>query len=123
MHEFSVTSQIVKTVLDEAAKQKAKKVLEVRLAIGRLTLLGISQIRFAYKLLAKDTILEGSKLTIERKSGAVKCDKCGYEGPIKFRRDPAYHLAFPTLACPRCGYPVTIVEGRECMVKSVRLEV
>ncbi len=123
MHEFSVTSQIVKTVLEEAEKQRAKKVLEVHLVIGKLTLLGIKQIRFAYNALTKDTPLKGSKLIIERKKGAVKCDSCGYEGPIKFKNDPLYHLSFPTLACPKCGFTARIVEGRECLIKSIKLEV
>lgn len=123
MHEFSMTSQIVEKVLEEAEKQKAKKVLEVHLIIGKLTLLGIKQIRFSYSALVKNTLLEGSKLIIERKKGTVKCDRCGYEGPIRFRNDPVYHLSFPTLACPSCGYSARIVEGRECLIKSIKLEV
>ena len=123
MHEFSMTSQIVKTVLEEAEKQKAKKVLEVHLVIGKLTLLGIKQVRFAYNALVKNTLMKGSKLIIERQKGRVKCDKCGYKGPIKFINDPVYHLSFPTLACPKCGSSATITEGRECLIKSIKLEV
>jgi len=123
MHEFSMTSQIIKTVLEEAGKQKAKKVLEVHLVIGKLTLLGIKQVRFAYNALVKNTLMKGSKLIIERKKGRVKCDECGYEGPIRFRNDPVYHLSFPTLACPKCGSSTKIIEGRECLIKSIKLEV
>lgn len=121
MHEFSTTVQIVDKVLDEARKHKAKKVLQVNLIIGKLTFLGIEQIRFAYKILTKDTILEDSKLRIEEKEPAVKCSKCSYYGDIKQEEDPAFHIMFPTLRCPKCGEEVKIVGGRECEVKSIRI--
>lgn len=123
MHEFSMTSEIVRLVLNEAQNRGAKKVLEVNLVIGKLTLLGIEQIRFSYKLLSKGTILQGSKLKIERRDGMVECDKCGYKGPIKSQEDPVYHLSFPSLACPKCGSIVKVTKGRECTIKNIRLEV
>ncbi len=121
MHEFSITSQIVRTVLKEAEKRGAKGVLEVHLIIGKLTLLGIEQVKFSYKVLVENTILKGSKLLIKRKSGRVRCERCGYEGPIKFKVDPISHISFPTLTCLKCDSSVTILEGRECTIKSVKL--
>ena len=123
MHEFSMTSSVVKLVLEEAEKRRAKKVLEVRVIIGKLTLLAIEQIRFSYSLLVKSTILEGSKLKIEQREGAGECDNCGYKGPIESKEDPLYHLSFPSLSCPKCGYTVRIVDGKECLVKSVKVVV
>jgi len=67
MHELSMTSQIVNYLLIEAKKHKAKRVDEVHLMIGKLTFLGLEQVRFAYTTLVKNTILEGSKLHIEEK--------------------------------------------------------
>jgi hydrogenase nickel incorporation protein HypA/HybF len=121
MHEFSVTSQIVRAVLEEAEKRGAKKVLEVHLVIGSLSLLGIEQVRFSYKVLVEDTVMKGSRLFIKRRKGKIKCDKCGYEGDIKFKDDPIYHVSFPTLTCPECGSSVRIIEGRECLIESVKL--
>jgi len=123
MHEFSVTSQIVKSVLEEAEKREAKKVLEVHLVIGNLTLLGIEQVRFSYRVLTEDTMMKGSKLFIKRKRARVKCDKCGYDGDIKFKDDPVYHVSFPTLTCPECSSSVRILEGRECLIRNVKLVV
>ena len=120
MHEFSVTSQIVNSILKEAERHKAKKIVQVNLAIGKLTFLGIEQIRFAYKLLVKGTIAEKSKLVIKEKDGIVKC-KCGYEGNFKYEDDPIYHVPTPTLKCPKCGNIVDIVEGKECTVESIKL--
>ncbi|MEM2094281.1 MAG: hydrogenase maturation nickel metallochaperone HypA [Candidatus Bathyarchaeia archaeon] len=123
MHEFSVASQIVRSVLEEAEKRESKKVISVHLIIGDLTLLQPEQVRFSYKILVKGTVMEGSKLLIRRRKGRVRCDKCGYDGAINLKDDPVYHVSFPTLSCPRCGYPVRIVEGKECLIKSVKLVV
>jgi len=114
-----VTQQIVKTVLDEAQKHNAKRVTSVHLIIGKLTFLGLEQIRFSYRLLAKGTIMERSKLVIEEKEPTVRCPTCGYEGPAKYLDDPAFHFGIPTLTCPKCGNQVTIASGRECTIKDI----
>lgn len=121
MHEFSVTSQIVDNILKEAEKHKAKKVVQVNLAIGKLTFLGIEQVRFAYKLLVKGTIAEKSKLIIKEKDGIVKCSKCGYEGDFKYEDNLMYHIPTPTLICPKCENIVNIVGGKECTIESIKL--
>lgn len=118
-----MTSQIVKNVLQEANKNDAKRVLEVHLIIGKLTFLGIEQVRFAYEILVKDTIMEGSRLYIEEKNGLVKCISCGYEGKFSYEDDPIYHVPTPTLHCPKCGGIAKIVGGRDCLIKSVKLVV
>jgi len=118
-----VTSQIVQCVLQEAGKNQAKKVLEVYLVIGKLTFLGLEQVRFAYETLVKGTVVEGSKLHIEERDGVVKCPNCGYEGDFQYKDDPVYHFLTPTLHCPRCGGLVEIVGGKECLIKSIKLVV
>lgn len=121
MHEFSMTTQIVETVLQEAEKHNAKKVTEVHLVIGKLTFLGLEQVRFSYDVLVNGTIMEGSKLYIEEKNGVVKCSSCGYEGDFMYEDDPMYHIPTPTLRCPKCGGIVSIVGGRECTIKRIKL--
>ena len=121
MHEFSVTSQIVEAILKEAEKHSAKKVVEVHLDVGKLTFLGLEQVRFSYEVLVKGTIMEGSKLRIEEKDGIVKCSSCGYKGDFQYEDDPIYHIPTPTLHCPKCGETVEIVGGRECTIRDVKL--
>ncbi len=116
-----MTTQIVESVLKEAKKHNAKRVYEVHLVVGKLTFLGLEQVRFAYEMLVKDTIMERSKLYIEEKDGVVKCSKCGYEGDFKYEDDPIYHIPTPTLSCSKCGGAVTIVGGKECIIRSVKL--
>ncbi len=116
-----MTSQIVENVLAEAEKRKAKKVTAVYLVVGKLTFLGLEQVRFAYEVLTKGTILEGSKLVIKEQEGRVKCNNCGYQDEFKYEDDPLYHVPVPTLRCPNCGSVVTITSGKECMIKSVKM--
>jgi hydrogenase nickel incorporation protein HypA/HybF len=123
VHEFSVTSQIVQSVLAEAEKRGAKKVTEVDLVVGKLTFLGLEQVRFAFEALTKDTILEGANLVIEEQEGVVKCGNCGYEGGFKYEDDPLYHVPLPTLKCPKCGSVVEIAAGKECTIKSIKMQI
>ncbi|NIO21605.1 MAG: hydrogenase maturation nickel metallochaperone HypA [Candidatus Aenigmarchaeota archaeon] len=94
MHEYPITMRIVETVIGEAEKRKAKKVKEVKLIIGRLAVLGIEQVKFYFGLLTKETIMEGSKLTIEEEDPIVECEKCGYKGNIQFDSKDAYHFLY-----------------------------
>jgi len=121
VHEFSVTSQIVDNILKEAVRHNAERVVQVNLAIGKLTFLGLEQVRFAYKLLVKGTIAEKSKLFIREKDGLVKCSKCGYEGNFKYEDNPIYHVPMPTLKCPKCENTVDIIGGKECTIESIKL--
>lgn len=121
MHEFSMATQIVENVLEEAKRHEAKKVAEVHIVIGKMTFLGADQIRFSYGVLVKDTILEDSKLFIEEKDGVIECPNCGYKGSVPIQDDPAYHIPVPTLKCPKCGEAAKIVEGKECTIKSIRI--
>ena len=121
MHELAMTTQIVENVIEEAKKHDAKKVSEVHLAIGKLTFLGVEQIRFSYGILIKDTIMKDSKLIITEQDGVIECQSCGFKGKVPYEDDPAYHVPIPTLRCPRCGEVAQIVEGKECTITSIKI--
>jgi len=121
MHEFSVMSQIVDSILAEAKKRDARKVEEVDLEIGDFTLLGEEQMRFAYEVLSKGTILQGSNLNIRHLKGKVRCS-CGYQGAVKVDEDSPHRMV-PILECPKCHNAAKIVEGRECVVRNIRMVV
>ena len=121
MHEFSMATQIVENVLEEAKRHDAKKVAEVHLVIGKMTFLGVDQIRFSYGILVKDTIMEDSKLIIKEQDGVIECPNCGFKGAVPIEDDPAYHVPVPSLRCPKCGEAAKIVEGKECTIASIRL--
>jgi len=121
MHEYSVMSQIVDSILSEANKRKAKRVEEVELQIGEYTMLGEEQLKFAYEVLSKDTLLQGSKLKVGHIKGKIRC-ACGYEGEIAPDPDSP-HKVIPILECPKCQGPAQIVEGRECVIRNIRMVV
>ena len=121
MHEFSMATQIVENVLEEAKRHDAKKVAEVHLVIGKMTFLGVDQVRFSYGILVNDTIMEDSKLIIKEQDGVIECPSCGFKGAVPIEDDPAYHVPVPSLRCPKCGEAAKIVEGKECTIASIRL--
>ncbi len=114
-------TQIVDSVLEEAKKQDAKKVTEVHLVIGKLTFLGIEQVCFSYNILVENTIMKDSKLIIKEKDGVIECPNCGYKGAIQCEDDPVYHVPVPTLRCPKCGKVAKILEGKECIIRSIKM--
>jgi hydrogenase nickel incorporation protein HypA/HybF len=121
VHEGSITTQIVESVLKEARKRNAKKVVEVHLVIGKLTFLNPEQVRFWYDILTKETIMGGSKLIIVESEGIVKCPRCDYEGNFKYVDDPTFHVPTPTLNCPKCGGIVEIAGGKDCLIKNIKM--
>ncbi len=122
MHEYSMMTQIVDSILGEAKQRNATKVEEVDLEIGEYTLLGEEQLRFAFELMTRDTILHGAKLNLKRIRGKIKCHTCGYEGPMPVNEDSP-HRTVPVLSCPSCNGVAEITEGRECLVRNIRMVV
>jgi hydrogenase nickel incorporation protein HypA/HybF len=122
MHEFSIASMIVDTLVDLAKKQNAKRVLEVHLQIGQLRALSAEQVRFSYGILVKRTILDGSKLLIEEVPAAVHCSACGYDSKLELKDEMSYHFALPSMVCPQCGMALSINGGDECTISKVTLE-
>jgi len=120
VHEFSVATSLVETVLEIAKKQSSPKVVEVRLKVGKLRLLSLEQLRFSYEIIAKGTILEGSRLKIEETPGSTKCPNCEYAEQLE-TSDLTFHFGLPRMNCPRCSTPLVIEGGDECLITKVRL--
>ncbi len=122
MHELSVMTQLVSSLLDELDDKDIKNVSEVDIEIGELTFLGDEQLKFAYETLSKETILEGSELNIRKLSSKINCENCGYEGGVNYSDDPAFHYEVPVISCPECDSKPTIVQGKETKIVSVRVK-
>jgi hydrogenase nickel incorporation protein HypA/HybF len=124
MHEVSVTAQLVEAILKELEKYNVVSVKAVTLVIGKLTNLGKEQMAFAYEIVTRGTILEGSELIIEEEDIILKCTECGFEGPAKNLNGGDYpdeHF-IPVLACSECGGSVIVVKGQTCSVKNMDIE-
>lgn len=123
MHEATVIANVVDAVLEELKKYDVKSVHAVTLTVGDLTQLGTEQMEFAYEVITKGTILDGSVLVIEPEHITLSCKQCGYEGPantIDFGDSTEHNI--PVLSCPRCGGPVEILKGQACCVKNMDID-
>jgi len=122
MHEFSISSEIVRAVIDSAEKNNGKKVLSIQMEIGELTLINVDQVFFWVKELFKGSIAEGAEIKAKRIKARIHCRTCGYEGGIKSdRADSLGHVSFQT--CPEChSFQIRIVKGRECILKRIQAE-
>jgi hydrogenase nickel incorporation protein HypA/HybF len=121
MHEVSVVSDIVSAILKELERYNASSVEEVTLVIGDMTSLGEEQMQFAYEIVTKDTLLEGSKLIIEKEAVAVECTECGYKGPVNNIQSDYDGHSIPILSCPECGGRVKVTAGQTCSVRNLRI--
>jgi hydrogenase nickel incorporation protein HypA/HybF len=124
MHEFSTVHSILEVAFRAAKEHGANKIIEIDLEIGKLTFLNVEQIRFIYPILTEGTIAEGSKLRIREIEPQIKCTKCKYKGKLVYD-GPETHLPYAPmyLRCPRCGETqVELVRGRECNLKSMKIE-
>lgn len=114
MHEFSMTQQIVRIILAEAEKQKCTQILEVVLEIGEFSFLIPEQVLICYETIVADNrFLKDSELLIANKRGEVACTNCEYAG--KSKNDG-------TILCPSCDHPTKIVSGRDCIVKTIKMQ-
>jgi len=120
VHEYSIANSLVETVLELAKQQNAKKIVEVRMKIGKLRLISVDQLRFSYEILSKDTLLQGSQLTIQEVAGSVRCPTCGYANQIE-TSDDSFHFGMPSMVCPSCGGNLSIEDGYECLITKVRM--
>jgi len=121
MHEFSISSEIVKAVLDTAEKNNGKKVLSVQLEIGELTLLNVEQIAFWIQELFKGSIAENTKVKVRRIKARVSCEGCGYKGGGKSDQEDAFkHYALQR--CPQChSFQIKVEKGKECTLRRIQV--
>jgi hydrogenase nickel incorporation protein HypA/HybF len=123
MHELSIASAVVESVLEFVSVRPVSKVLAVRLAIGELSHVEADQLRFCYMAITEQTLIQGSALEIERVEAIVRCEKCSYRGRPKYWEDTLLVGPIPTLQCPDCGATVEAIEGNDCAIKSIRFAI
>ncbi|MFH1594659.1 MAG: hydrogenase maturation nickel metallochaperone HypA [Candidatus Omnitrophota bacterium] len=64
MHETHLIEPIIKGISEHARKEGAKSVSRVRLKIGEFTGIKEESFRETFRVLAKGTVLEGTKLEL-----------------------------------------------------------
>jgi hydrogenase nickel incorporation protein HypA/HybF len=124
MHEFSIASQVADIVLTEAKRRHAKRILEVRVRIGRFSFVNPDQLRFSLEAIAEaDPLLDGTLFIISEEEAIAECIECGYRWVVESRDDPSYHYSPPIVQCPRCDGISKLIKGRDCTVEGIRIEV
>ena len=125
MHELSVMSQVAESIADLARERQALQVESVLLQVGELTVLEFDQLDFAWEIYQRNIgpPLEGAELTLEKLVARGYCAACGYTGPLKVVDFPDSHFTTPVLDCPECGETVEVTEGRDLIIRDIRLRV
>jgi hydrogenase nickel incorporation protein HypA/HybF len=120
MHELSIASAVVESVLEFVSTRSVRKVLAVRLAIGELSHIETDQLRFCYTAITEQTPIQDSALEIETVEAVVRCKRCSYRGRPKYWDDALSAGPILTLQCPNCGAAAEAIEGNDCAIKSIR---
>jgi hydrogenase nickel incorporation protein HypA/HybF len=110
MHELSVSSAIVDTVVRHA---EGRRVTAVRVRLGRLRQVVPASLAFYFELVSRETVCDGARLEQEVVPAALRCDDCAH----------AWEIDLPDFRCPQCGSgQVTVVTGEELEVESIEVE-
>ena len=109
MHEMSLTRSIVSIVGEHAGR---RRVLRVRLEIGKLSAVVPEAIRFCFDVIAQGTVAEGAELEIIEIPGLGRCFDCGAE----------VEMDGPLAVCPCGSRRLLRVAGEELKIKEMELE-
>jgi hydrogenase nickel incorporation protein HypA/HybF len=108
MHELSLTQGIVHTITDRLGP---RRIVMVRLEIGRLSGVVVDSVRFCFDLVVAGTPLEGARLEVLEPGGRARCRDCA----VEFSCDD------PLLLCPCGSSDVEVLAGTELLIKAIQL--
>lgn len=122
MHEYSIMVDIVKAALASLKDYDVEVVETVYLEVGELTFLNPEQLRFCFNVLTENNILSDATLDIKELKAEISCSLCGYKGSLK-ERPKEDHFRIPILSCPDCQGEVKLLSGKECIIKSIKMNI
>lgn len=115
MHELPVTESILNIVLKHASLNNAKKIVTVRLKVGRLCDLEEEWLQHYFSYLSRGTLAEGARLSIQKTPVVFVCLSCGEEYEIEGDKPI-------DACCPRCGSREgDMLSGREYVVTEMEV--
>jgi hydrogenase nickel incorporation protein HypA/HybF len=77
VHEFGITQEILRSVLDASEQAGAVKVNVVNVTIGDLAEVVPDALQFAWEALTPGTLAEGAVLEVTETPGRSQCLECG----------------------------------------------
>ncbi|MFW9972049.1 MAG: hydrogenase maturation nickel metallochaperone HypA [Candidatus Odinarchaeota archaeon] len=122
MHEFAFAYNIFKVAESTAVKYNAKKITEVVLEIGELTLIVPELLKRSFEMATKGSIAEGAKLNIKITPGKIKCRECNKISEVSLTRESQL-TGLQLFKCSNCGSNNTeIIEGKKANVKNIKIQ-
>ena len=122
MHELSLSSAIIDTVLRHA---EGRPVSVVEMRIGRLRQVVPDSLSFYFEIVSRDTLAEGAELQLELIDALMRCGSCAHEwdpAPPP-AEDEEQVMLLPQFRCPSCGEAgAEAVRGEEFEVESIMVE-
>lgn len=110
MHEATIASGLLGTVLRAAADAGAKKISVVKIAVGRLRAVEVALLESCFEFMAENTICEGARLISRIVPVTARCRDCGVTSTI-----PSFHFRCDGCASGR----LDILTGRELQLVSI----
>ena len=122
MHEFAFAYDIFKVAEATALKYNAKKISEVYLEIGELTLIVPELLKQSFKMATHGSIAEGAKLKIEIIPGKIRCRDCNKISTVSLNEE-AQLTGLQLFQCKFCQSKNTeIIEGKKANVKNIKIQ-
>lgn len=113
MHELALASEIVKNVSKLAVENEAMKVTALKLELGVMSGVEKEVFDFCFDMAAKNTILEGAKLSVDEIPLKVRCQKC-------------FSLSYPevfNIVCNKCqSNDVVVINGKELRILNMEVQ-
>jgi hydrogenase nickel incorporation protein HypA/HybF len=111
MHELSLSSAIVNTVVKHAA---GRPVSVVTMRIGALRQVVPNTLEFYFGFVAEGTVCQGARLDQALVPARLRCAGCERE----------WEIDVPVFMCPECGPSgrVEVTSGDEFEVESIEIE-
>lgn len=114
MHELSIVEALIEQVQEEVKRAGVEgRIAKLELSIGRLSGVNADSIRFAFELLAADSILAGAEIVISEPKAVCRCNSCHAETEIEDL----------LLQCPCCSSEDVVIDGgKELLLQSIDVE-
>ena len=110
MHEIHLAESLLLEIKAQAKAKGLSKVEKVKLRVGEMHMVKEEELKFAFEMIGKGSIMDGAELEIEITKLSARCSNCGREIIEKTLK----------LDCPNCGSPhMEIVSGKELLVESI----
>ncbi len=113
MHELSVIAGLFEIMEEKARENKARKIVTVKLQVGKLSGVIPEFLESAFEIYKKDTIAASASLEISEVPLRLRCRKCGQT----LTSDDFVFL------CPRCrSRDLETLSGTELVLERLEME-